>query len=214
VWTPEQLGDFLHYIQPHRLSAFFWLAAYTGARRGELLNLRWFDISLDNPIGTIHIRGSVGMVDRKRVEGTTKCGRERNISIDATTVAMMRDHQKRQAVDRERALGSWIETDHVFRREIGSPLFPSTPMALMTKLQRDFNTDNRRQPLPVIRLHDLRHIHATLLLRAGVPVHVVAARLGHADAAITLRVYAHVLGDQAQEAADTFARVLNSPGSR
>lgn len=48
-----------------------------------------------------------------------------------------------------------------------------------------------------VRLHDLRHTHATLLLRAGVPPHVVAARLGHADASITLRVYAHVLGDQA-----------------
>ncbi|HYN28779.1 MAG TPA: tyrosine-type recombinase/integrase, partial [Dermatophilaceae bacterium] len=63
---------------------------------------------------------------------------------------------------------------------------------------------------PVIRLHDLRHLHATLLLKAGVPVHVVAARLGHADPAITLRVYAHVLDDQASGAATTFEQLLNS----
>ena len=154
------------------------------------------------------------MVDRKRIEGTTKGGRERNVSIDASTVAIMRAHRESQLADQQRARGSWIETDHVFRREIGSPLFPSTPTALMTKLQRAHNADRPSQPLPVIRLHDLRHIHATLLLRAGVPVHVVAARLGHADAAITLRVYAHVLGDQAQEAAETFASVLNSPAGR
>ena len=214
VWTPDQLRSYLHYVQPHRLSAFFWLAAYTGARRGELLNLRWPDITLDDPIGTIHIRGSVGIVDRQRVEGTTKGGRERHVTIDSVTVAVLRAHRDREAVDRDRARGSWIDTNHVFRREIGAPLFPSTPTALMTKLQQAYNTDNPGQPLPVIRLHDLRHIHATLLLRAGVPVHVVAARLGHADAAITLRVYAHVLNDQAQEAAETFAKVLNSPADQ
>jgi integrase len=65
--------------------------------------------------------------------------------------------------------------------------------------------------LPKVRFHDLRHIHATLLLRAGVPVHVVAARLGHSDPAITLRVYAHVLADQAVSAADTFAALLDAP---
>ncbi|HEU5155690.1 MAG TPA: tyrosine-type recombinase/integrase [Streptosporangiaceae bacterium] len=55
-------------------------------------------------------------------------------------------------------------------------------------------------------MHDLRHIHATTLLLAGVPVHVVAARLGHADPAITLRVYAHVINEQLVEAADIFAQ--------
>jgi integrase len=60
--------------------------------------------------------------------------------------------------------------------------------------------------LPHARLHVLRHIHATTLLLAGVPVHVVAARLGHADPSITLRVYAHVVSEQLAEAADIFAR--------
>ena len=58
-----------------------------------------------------------------------------------------------------------------------------------------------------MRLHDLRHVHATLLLKAGVPVHVVAARLGHGDPAITLRAYAHLLRDQASEVTDVFARL-------
>ena len=68
--------------------------------------------------------------------------------------------------------------------------------------------------LPPIRLHDLRHIHATLLLQAGIPVHVVAAQLGHADPAITLRVYAHVLRDQAIEVAQIFALVVDHPSYR
>ncbi|MFI7222769.1 tyrosine-type recombinase/integrase [Nonomuraea angiospora] len=66
------------------------------------------------------------------------------------------------------------------------------------------------QGLPHARPHDLRHIHATTLLLAGVPVHVVAARLGHADPAITLRVYAHVITEQAATAADVFAEALRS----
>ena len=65
--------------------------------------------------------------------------------------------------------------------------------------------------LPHARLHDLCHVHATILLRAGVPVHVVADRLGHADAAITLRVYAHVLHDDAAKVADVFAQALSLP---
>ncbi len=71
-------------------------------------------------------------------------------------------------------------------------------------------THNAQQsePLPHARLHDLRHVHATTLLLAGVPVHVVAARLGHADPSITLRVYAHVISDQLTEAADIFARAV------
>ena len=62
------------------------------------------------------------------------------------------------------------------------------------------------EPLPHARLHDLRHTHATTLLLAGVPVHVVAARLGHADPSITLRVYAHVINQQLVEAAEIFAK--------
>ncbi|MFV2178225.1 tyrosine-type recombinase/integrase [Actinomadura sp. LOL_016] len=61
------------------------------------------------------------------------------------------------------------------------------------------------EPNPHARLHNIRHVHATTLLLAGVPVHVVAARLGHADPAITLRVYAHVVDEQLAEAATIFA---------
>ena len=105
-------------------------------------------------------------------------------------------------------------TSRVFRRELGEPLFPDTPTALMAKLQRQHNTSAAQAGtpgLPVIRLHDVRHLHATLLLKAGVPVHVVAARLGHADPATTLRVYAHVLDDQASGAAATFENLVKGP---
>ena len=84
----------------------------------------------------------------------------------------------------------------------------------MTKLIRSRNEpDQRSRPkdqLPHARLHDLRHLHATTLLLSGVPVHVVAARLGHADPAVTLRVYAHVIHSAEAAAADIFAQAIKA----
>lgn len=86
----------------------------------------------------------------------------------------------------------------------------------MVHAVEDYNQRNNEKPedergpvLPRARFHDLRHVHATLLLKAGVPVHVVAARLGHADPSITLRVYAHVIPEQAAEVANRFADLLS-----
>jgi integrase len=90
-----------------------------------------------------------------------------------------------------------------FCTETGGPLYPDTVSALIGKLATVAG-------LPHARLHDLRHLHATTLLLAREPVHVVAARLGHADPAITLRVYAHVVQEQAASAADVFADAVEA----
>ncbi|MEU8246500.1 tyrosine-type recombinase/integrase [Nonomuraea sp. NPDC048916] len=77
----------------------------------------------------------------------------------------------------------------------------------------DLITDSQgpgREALPRIRVHDLRHTHATILLMGGKPVKVVSERLGHADPAITLRVYAHVMPGNQREAADWFAALVES----
>jgi integrase len=136
------------------------------------------------------------------VEGTTKGGRSRIVSLDTGTVDVMREHRQAQLVERMAAGRWWTgEDDLVFRAQDGSPLHPDSVTALARKLVASSG-------LPPARLHDLRHVHATTLLLAGVPVHVVAARLGHADPAITLRVYAHVLREQAAGVAEVFARAL------
>lgn len=214
MWTAEHLASFLKTTSTHRLHAYFRLAAYTGARRGELMNLRWSDVNLSED-ASIRVRGTVSVIDGTRVEGTTKGGRERTVSIDPGTANVLVEHRRRQQEERAVAAGSWIEGDHVFRRELGEPLFPDTPTALMAKLLRQHNQEAAAtggSVLPAIRLHDLRHLHATLLLKAGVPVHVVASRLGHSDPAITLRVYAHVLDDQASQAATVFERLVHEEG--
>ena len=95
----------------------------------------------------------------------------------------------------------------------GVPINPDSMTALMAKIIRAYNATLPPgvPALPVARLHDLRHVQATHLLLAGVPVHVVADRLGHADPAITLRVYAHVLRQHAAGVADVLAAAIE-PG--
>jgi integrase len=209
IWTARQLSVFLDVAKAHRLFAFYHLAAYTGARRGELLNLRWRDVDLAG--AEVYISGSTAVIGGTRIEGTTKSGRSRTVSIDAGTVQVLREHRARQTEERLAAGLRWTDSDqYVFTTGWGSPVHPDTVSSLIADLIKTHNTTVRAvgasEVLPHARLHDLRHFHATTLLLAGVPVHVVAARLGHADPSVTLRVYAHVIRDQVAAAADIFAR--------
>jgi len=209
VWTVGQLAAFLATARSHRLFAFYRLAAYTGARRGELLYLRWPAVDLD--AAEVTFSGSTAVVRSQRVEGTTKGRRSRTVSLDRDTVTVLREHQRQQAEERLAAGTAWNDTGGlVFTSRWGEPLYPDTVTALMIKLINARNkplTPPARQ-LPHARLHDLRHLHATRF--AGVPVHVVAARLGHADPAVTLRVYAHVLREHAAGVGDIFAQAVTS----
>jgi len=214
VWTTGQLHIFLTAAQSHRLYAFYRLAAYTGARRGELLYLRWPAVDLD--AAEVTFGGSTAVVQGQRVEGTTKGGRSRVVSIDTETVAILCEYQQQQNDERLAAGSVWNDHDGlVFTSRWGEPLYPDTVTALMSKLIREHNKSaSDPEALPHARLHDLRHLHATTLLLAGVPVHVVAARLGHADPAVTLRVYSHVLREHALGIGDIFAQAVTGPVSK
>lgn len=135
------------------------------------------------------------------------------MSIDPGTVQVLKDHRARQNTERLVAGPEWRgePDDYVFTSSWGAPVHPDTVSSLMHVLISRYNERHAGEnagKLPAVRLHDLRHVHATTLLRAGVPVHVVAARLGHADPSITLRVYAHVISEQLAEAAVIFARAV------
>jgi integrase len=212
IWTTRQLDSFLTAARPHRLFAFYRLAAYTGARRGELLYLRWGAVDLD--AAEVTFGGSTAVVHGHRVQGTTKGGRSRTINIDTETVAVLREHRRQQAEERQAAGTAWADNGGlVFTGRWGEPLYPDTVTALMGKLisQHNKSAASPAAALPHARLHDLR---ATTLLLAGVPVHVVAARLGHADPAVALRVYSHVLREHTAGIGDIFAQAVKAPVSK
>jgi integrase len=118
VWTTGQLDAFLTAAQSHRLHAFYRLAAYTGARRGELLYLRWQAVDLS--AAEITFGGSTAVVRGQRIEGTTKGGRSRVVSIDSETVVVLREHQRRQDEERLTAGPAWNDDgDLVFYEPVG-----------------------------------------------------------------------------------------------
>jgi integrase len=129
-------------------------------------------------------------------------------------IEVLQEHHSRQAEERLLAGPEWrAGDDYVFTTGWGGPIHPDTVSSLIGDLIEAHNAaaqGDAGELLPRARLHDLRHLHATTLLLAGVPVHVVAARLGHADPSITRRVYAHVIRDEVAGAADIFARSVRT----
>ena len=117
VWTAEQLHTFLTTARSHRLFAFYRLAAYTGARRGELLYLRWHAVDLD--AAEITFGGSTAVVRGRRVEGTTKGGRSRVISIDRDTVTVLREHRRQPG---RRTAGRRVGLDRRWRPGLHHPV--------------------------------------------------------------------------------------------
>jgi integrase len=112
------------------------------------------------------------------------------------------DHHRRLQITERLAAGpAWQETGLVFTRPDGRGVSPDY-------LTRRFCHLTRLAGLPVIRLHDLRHTHATLALQAGVHPKIVSERLGHATVSITLDTYSHALPSLQEEAAEAVAQVI------
>jgi integrase len=185
------------------LATFIILAASSGARRGELLALRWRDIDLDR--GRLSIERGIVRVDDRLIEQGTKTHQSRRISLDATTVAALKAHQLR-VTERARAASAGIASDgFVFSSAVdgSSPWHPDST-------SRAFRRICRQAGVTGVRLHDLRHYVATRLLAAGVDVRTVAGRLGHRNPSTTLNVYSHFLPEADRDAADELGRIFDA----
>lgn len=186
------------------LGAFLRLAAATGARRGELCALRWRDLDLNE--GTLSIsRAIVHGPDGVAEKGSTKTGRARRMALDRETVAVMRRHRDR-CTDRAAACRCQLrDAGFVFSYEPdgSAPWRPDGVTHRFVKLRDRIGFHD-------VRLHDFRHHLATHLLVAGVPVRTVSERLGHANANVTLGVYAHFVPASDREAADLTGTLLGT----
>jgi integrase len=201
AWTAPQLQAFLQVARNDRLFPAFWLAANTGMRRGELLGLRWGDIDVAG--GHLSVNRSLNSVGYELHETRGKTTNSRRwIDLDDVTIVVLARWRDTLANDFGHVLA---DDDHVFCTPEGGPVHPD-------RLTQIFGRLVHAAPVPRLRLHDLRHTHATLLLKAGVPIKVVSERLGHATPGFTMATYQHVLPGMQAEAARTFASVIASTG--
>lgn len=201
VWTADELGRFLAAVAEDRLFPLWQLAAATGMRRSELLGQQWADVDLD--AATVAVRRArvvvkAGMHTKKR----TKSQRgTRVVDIDPATVTALRRWRAAQKAERLSWGPAYTATPWVFTRTDGEPLRARFVTGRWEKAVE------AATGVPVIRLHDVRHTHASLLLAAGVPPVDVAARIGDSLETL-LRTYAHVIPGRGHQAAAEFARIL------
>jgi integrase len=198
VWTASELRALLAAAEGDRLEALWRLAVASGARRGELLGVRWLDfsgeaISFWQQVSPV--RGGPAVADLK-----TR-GSVRSVSLDAETCAALEAHRQAQLAEKAYAGDAYSDADLVFASELGAPIQPQRITAAFKKLREQAG-------IRPGRLHDVRHSHATHLLTRGIPAHVVAARLGHSSPVVTLSVYAHLLPTSDGQAASVLASVL------
>jgi integrase len=202
TWTASEVRRLLEHVRDDRLFALWRLAATSGMRRGELLGVTWQALDLDGARlqvdqQVIPARGGVSF-------GPPKSARSRRtLALDPGTVEALRAHRDTQRLERDFAADAYGDRDLVFCDELGGPLHPGS-------LSRTFTGYRKAAGVPTGSLHTLRHTVATLALTAGVPVHIVAARLGD-DPRVVLSTYAHLLPQSDEMAAERVAAALTAP---
>ncbi|GMA63771.1 site-specific integrase [Alicyclobacillus fastidiosus] len=207
VWTLDEGRTFLKFAEANSLYPLFLLLFTTGMRIGEVLGLRWQDINFDE--NTLSVTQQVVFVKGGYKIGPpkTKAGR-RTIDINAQVTKALLDH--RIHWNQLRELGGehfQIDLDLVFCTKKGTPIFRSN-------VTKAYNEIVEKAGLKRIRIHDIRHTHASLLLEQGESIKVVQERIGHEKADVLLNRYAHVLPRMQRKAVDTFgARLFDTPDS-
>ena len=200
VWRPDQLGAFLDYAHADGLYALWHLYAFRGLRRGEAAGLEWPEVDLT--AGSIAVVRQRISIAGQIVEDTPKSDAgTRVISLDQQTVAVLRAHRKQQIADRLAAGKKWIDSGKVFSAEDGSPLDPND-------ISDRFEVLTIEAGLPPIRLHDLRHGAASLLLASGANMKEVQETLGHSNMSLTANTYTSIYPELSVAAAEAAVAIV------
>jgi integrase len=195
IWSRAELDRFLEATRSHKLYALWLLLISTGMRLGEALALQWEDVDLAAAVIRVNralswVGGEALVHPPKTAAGT------RAVAVPPEVIAALRRHAGQQVL-------AGMAGRLVFCRRDGGPLRHNVVERALREACRD-------ACVPEVTPHTLRHLHASLLLDAGLPVPVVSARLGHTTAAVTMAVYAHALKGGEDPAAAVLASVLQA----
>ena len=230
-FTPDEALNFLNYIEepytakhggrgekmkdvidirrePLQLITLFNLALYTGARKGELLALKWEDIDFENHIITINKSLAKTTRDGYFLKTTKNKTSDREVSIPDECERLLK-RLKLEQKERSFSLGSeWQGQGNIFTRENGYYMDIATPRKSLQRIIRRYN-ETHEDKLPVIPFHGLRHTSATLLItQSDIDIKTVSARLGHADVSTTLNIYTHALKERDEKACEALTNIL------
>ncbi|MBS6475099.1 MAG: site-specific integrase [Clostridiales bacterium] len=186
---------------PEVYKTFVTLLLFSGLRRGEACGLEWQDIDFENNL--LYVRRNTLYTPKKGLfDDTPKTeGSERVIKLPDLAINTLKQHKAVQRNQRYKMGDKWHANNKVFTGYDGKPIYPDT----FSSWFRDFVKKNN---LPDICLHSLRHTNATLLIASGTNLTTVAKRLGHANTATTARIYAHAIQTADEMAADTLQDIL------
>jgi len=197
TWDEDDIARFLKAAESTPYYALFYTALFTGARRGELLALRWSDVDLlFNPQVSVS-RSLHQLKDNSFVYTEPKTAKSRRtIALSPSVIPILSDHKEKM-----RAILPLKEDSLVFCTHEGTPLRPNSVSRAWTMLAA-------RCGVKVIRFHDARHTHASLMLKQGIHPKIVQERLGHSGIAITLDTYSHVAPGLQEAAAAQFDKLI------
>jgi len=200
-WTAGEAVTFLEYVTGDRLAEFFEVMMGTGLRRGEALALRWSDVDLEHR--ALRVRRAATEVDGKLIIGAPKTvGSAAGVGLSGRVLAALQRQRARQDLERLEWGAGYEGSGLVFARENGTMLRPRYLLERFHKLSADAG-------VPKVRIHDLRHLAATLMLTNGVPLALVSKTLRHAQVGITANLYGHLTPEAAHAAADSLGAALD-----
>ncbi|MBD5104645.1 MAG: site-specific integrase [Ruminococcaceae bacterium] len=187
IYSQEEMEALLTKLmgEPLKYKVFFYLIAYSGFRRSEMLGLEWKDIDFENNIISIR-RTSNYTAERGTYTDTTKTKRsQRTLKISPFIMDMLKQLKEEQDNEALRLGTKWVETDRLFTKWNGEEMNNQTPYGWL----KEFCEKNS---LPFYGIHSFRHFAASALISAGLDVTTVSGALGHSNSGTTLNVYSHM----------------------
>lgn len=187
IYSQEGIAQLLTAIngEPTKYRAFFYLIAYSGFRRSEMLGLEWKDIDFENNIISIK-RTSNYTSERGIYTDTTKTKRSKRVlKISPYIMGILKELKDEQDEEALRLGDKWVESDRLFVKWNGEPMNNQTPYGWL----KEFCEKN---DMPFYGIHSFRLFAASALISSGLDVVTVSGALGHCNSGTTLNVYAHM----------------------